>query len=180
MLKEVKVPNVAGQDCAPVFSSGGEEQRVVQDAPPLFSSVSLVPGQRAGQLSSFPPDLGIGRDRPVAGPPVDNRRNLRDDLERLRVSGIEQAASRRQFGFRDWGMPCLGRPQHRLALLRKTALKNINVDGCIVEQLGGSMAGRSHELKLRIGPRSELRSMFVGFEPPESALKIRTQGQPRY
>ena len=78
------------------------------------------------------------------------------------------------------GMPCLGRPQHRFAPLGKTALKNINVDCCIVEQLGGSITGRSNELKLRFGPRSELCSMFVGFEPPESALKFRTQAQPRY
>jgi hypothetical protein len=70
-------------------------------------------------------DLAIGRDRLVAGPPVDNRSNLFDDLRRLRVSGIEQAASRRQFRFRDCGMPCLGHPQHLLAMLRKTVLKNI-------------------------------------------------------
>ena len=30
------------------------------------------------------------------------------------MSGIEQPAGRCQFGFRDWGMPCLGRPQHRI------------------------------------------------------------------
>jgi hypothetical protein len=69
----------------------------------------------------LPPDLGIGRDRPVVGPPVDDRSNLLHDLGHLGVSGIEQTASRRQFGFRDWGMPRLGRPQHRFALLRKTA-----------------------------------------------------------
>ena len=169
MLQQVKVANVARQYRTSIFSSGSEEQCVVQDTPPLFYSVSLGPGQRAGQHSGFPPDLGIGRDRPVAGPPVYDRGNLLDDLGRLGVSGIEQAAGRRQLGFRDRAMPCLGRPQHRFAPLRKTALKNINVDRCIVEQLGGSMAGRSNELKLRFGPRSELRSMFVGFEPPENS-----------
>jgi hypothetical protein len=48
--------------------------------------------------------------------------------------GSRSAASCRQLGFRDWGMPCLGRPQHRLALWRKTALKNIDIDRCVVEQ----------------------------------------------
>jgi hypothetical protein len=91
---------------------------------------------------------------------------LLDDLERLGTRGIEEAASCRQFGFRDWGMPCLGRPQHRLALSRKTALKNIDIDRCVVEQLGRSMIGYSQKLKLRFGPRSELHAMFVGFEPP--------------
>ena len=148
LLQQVEIPNVAREHRTSVFSSAGEQQRVVQDAPPLFWSVCLDPGQRAGQHSSFPPDLRIGRDRPVAGPSVDDRSNLLDDLERLGVSGVEQATGCRQFGFRHWGVPCLGRPQHRLALLRKTALKNINVDRCIVEQLGGAMAGRSNELKI--------------------------------
>ena len=62
----------------------------------------------------------------------------------------------------DWGMPCLGRPQHRFALLRETALQNVNVDRRIVEQLGGSMTGRSDELKLRFGSGSNLRSMLSG------------------
>ena len=34
-------------------------------------------------------------------------------------------------------MPCFGRPQHRFALFREPALKNVDVDGCVVQQLGG-------------------------------------------
>lgn len=89
-----------------------------------------------------------------------------------RVSRVEEAAGRRQFGFCDWGMPCLGRPQHRPALLWIAALKNINVDSRIVEQLSGAMSGRINELQFGFGSRSQLSSMFVGFEPPESALKL--------
>jgi len=58
--------------------------------------------------------------------------------------------------------------------------KNVNIDGCIVEQLGGPLGARSDELELRFGPRPELRLMLLRFEPPESAWKVRTQGPPRY
>ncbi len=68
----------------------------------LLRFKSLGPCQRAGRHSGFPPDLGFGRDRLVSGTPVDDRGNLLDDLERLRVSRIEQPAGRRQFS--------LGRP----------------------------------------------------------------------
>lgn len=81
-------------------------------------------------------------------------------LGRFGVRGIEHAAGRRQFGFRDWAMPGQARPQHRFALLRKTALKNINVHRCIVEQFGGSMAGRlkgSYYRTEQVGRRESAR-----------------------
>src|ERR1700687_4201016 len=99
----------------PYFRAVANSSASFKNAPPLLSSVSLVPSQRAGQCSGLPPNLRIGRDRPVAGTPVDDRDNLLDDLTSLGVSGIEQAASRRQFSFCDRGMPCFGRPQHHFA-----------------------------------------------------------------
>ena len=123
LLQEVKVNHVTGQHRTSVLSSRFKEQRIIQHATALLSSVSLDPGQHARQYSRFPPYLSVRCDRPVAGVPVDDRSHLLDDFSRPGVIRVEQATGRRQFALRDRAMPCFARSERRFPVLAESVLE---------------------------------------------------------
>ena len=148
LLQQVKANNVARQHRTSILSSCFKKQCIIQNAMALLSSVSLGPGQHARQYSSFSPYLCVWRDRPVARAPVDHSSNLLDDFSCPGVGRIEQTTGGCEFRLRNRGVPGFGRPEHPFPVLRKAALKNVDVDRRIVKQLGGPLRGRSEKLKL--------------------------------
>ena len=179
MLQKIKIDNIASQYRAPVFSAGFEYKCVIKGALPLLLPIALGSGKHAGQYPGSTPNLRVGRDRPVAGAPVDDRRNLSGDSGRPGVSGVQQTASHRQFGCRYRRMPGLAQPQRQIAVPWKAALKDVNIDGRIVQQFLGMSTGHSDEFQVRLGTRIKLYPMPGDLQPSERVLKVRTQDRSR-
>ena len=79
-------------------------------------------------------------------PPLDNFANLFDDFLRTGMTGIEHAATRCEFCLGHRRMPCLRGPQRPFAILWKSALENVDVDGRIIEQFCWSMLSAVKEV----------------------------------
>src|SRR6266853_562475 len=76
-------------------------------------------------------------------------------------------------------MPRLGRSEHGVSPSWKTVLENVDINGGVVQQLGGPTAGGLDEGEFRVGARFERCSVLFGLKTSKGAPKFRIQGQPR-
>ena len=75
-------------------------------------------------------------------------------------------------------MPGLSRPEQDLSPSGKAVLENVDVNGGVVQQLGGPAIGGLDEVEFRFGPRFKGCSVFFGLKASKGTLKFRIQGLP--